>query len=116
MGTLLLIIVALVSNVALPRSGEVWRHYAGAALFGNVIPFLLLSYGESDRRQYRGRSHRRHPVAHPHYRHPHPAGGTSHIPQGHRLVADASASSFSSARGATDSALPAANWIAWAPP
>ncbi|MGW7068700.1 DMT family transporter [Streptomyces sp. NPDC054855] len=46
MGALLLIVVAAVSKVALPRSAEMWRHYAGAALFGNVIPFLLLSYGE----------------------------------------------------------------------
>ncbi|MFJ6651007.1 DMT family transporter [Streptomyces sp. NPDC091290] len=46
MGALLLIAIASVSKAALPRSAEVWRHYAGAALFGNVIPFLLLSYGE----------------------------------------------------------------------
>ncbi|MEU6988997.1 DMT family transporter [Streptomyces sp. NPDC046324] len=46
MGALLLVVIAVVSKVALPRSGEVWGHYAGAALFGNVIPFLLLSYGE----------------------------------------------------------------------
>ncbi|WP_031032369.1 DMT family transporter, partial [Streptomyces sp. NRRL WC-3725] len=30
----------------LPRSAGVWGHVAAAALFGNVIPFLLLSYGE----------------------------------------------------------------------
>jgi drug/metabolite transporter (DMT)-like permease len=46
MGALLLVVIAVVSKVALPRSAEVWGHYAGAALFGNVIPFLLLSYGE----------------------------------------------------------------------
>ncbi|MGW7276160.1 DMT family transporter [Streptomyces sp. NPDC054864] len=46
MGALMLVIVAAISKVALPRSVEMWGHYAGAALFGNVIPFLLLSYGE----------------------------------------------------------------------
>ncbi|MEU5362405.1 DMT family transporter [Streptomyces sp. NPDC005925] len=46
LGALLLIGIALVSKVALPRTAEVWGHYGGAALFGNVIPFLLLSYGE----------------------------------------------------------------------
>ncbi|MGW7433174.1 DMT family transporter [Streptomyces sp. NPDC054861] len=46
MGALLLVVIAAVGKVALPRSAEVWGHYAGAALFGNVIPFLLLSYGE----------------------------------------------------------------------
>lgn len=46
LGALLLIGIALISKVALPRTAEVWGHYGGAALFGNVIPFLLLSYGE----------------------------------------------------------------------
>jgi drug/metabolite transporter (DMT)-like permease len=46
MGALLLIAIALATRTALPRSAQVWGHYAGAALFGNVIPFLLLSYGE----------------------------------------------------------------------
>ncbi len=46
LGALLLIAIALISKVALPRTAEVWGHYGGAALFGNVIPFLLLSYGE----------------------------------------------------------------------
>ncbi|MEK8168840.1 hypothetical protein NKH77_00540 [Streptomyces sp. M19] len=30
----------------LPRSAGIWRHVAAAALFGNVVPFLLISYGE----------------------------------------------------------------------
>ncbi|AVT28178.1 EamA/RhaT family transporter [Plantactinospora sp. BC1] len=47
LGALVLLAIAAVRKVALPRGGlGVWGHLAGAALFGNVIPFLLLSYGE----------------------------------------------------------------------
>ncbi|MDT6988393.1 DMT family transporter [Streptomyces lusitanus] len=46
MGALLLVGIALATKTALPRTVQVWGHYAAAALFGNVIPFLLLSYGE----------------------------------------------------------------------
>lgn len=45
LGAAVLVAVATARRVALPRGG-VWGHVAGAALFGNVIPFLLLSYGE----------------------------------------------------------------------
>jgi len=46
LGAAVLLAIAAVRKVALPRGAEVWGHVAGAALFGNVIPFLLLSYGE----------------------------------------------------------------------
>jgi drug/metabolite transporter (DMT)-like permease len=41
-----LLSIAAVRRVGLPRGAAVWGHLAAAALFGNVIPFLLLSYGE----------------------------------------------------------------------
>ncbi len=37
---------ARLRGAALPRSTAVWGHIAAAALFANVLPFLLLSYGE----------------------------------------------------------------------
>lgn len=46
LGAAVLAAVAALRRVALPRDGTVWGHLAGAALFGNVLPFLLLSYGE----------------------------------------------------------------------
>ena len=46
LGAAVLLAVAAIRRVALPRDGTVWGHLAGAALFGNVLPFLLLSYGE----------------------------------------------------------------------
>ena len=46
LGALVLLAVAALRHVALPRGWAVWGHLAGAALFGNVLPFLLLSYGE----------------------------------------------------------------------
>ena len=46
LGAAVLVAVAAIRRVALPRGGTVWVHLAGAALFGNVLPFLLLSYGE----------------------------------------------------------------------
>jgi drug/metabolite transporter (DMT)-like permease len=46
LGAAVLLAVAAIRHVALPRGGAVWGHLAGAALFGNVLPFLLLSYGE----------------------------------------------------------------------
>lgn len=33
-------------RIGLPRGAGLWGHIAGAALFGNVVPFLLLSYGQ----------------------------------------------------------------------
>lgn len=46
LGAAVLLVIAGFRKVGLPRSGVVWGHVAAAALFGNVIPFLLLSYGE----------------------------------------------------------------------
>jgi drug/metabolite transporter (DMT)-like permease len=46
LGAAVLLSIAAVRKVALPRSAQVWGHIAAAGLFGNVIPFLLLSYGE----------------------------------------------------------------------
>ena len=46
LGAAVLVAVAAVRRVGLPREAAVWGHLAGAALFGNVLPFLLLSYGE----------------------------------------------------------------------
>ena len=46
LGAAVLTAVAALRHVPLPRGGPVWGHLAGAALFGNVLPFLLLSYGE----------------------------------------------------------------------
>jgi drug/metabolite transporter (DMT)-like permease len=46
LGALVLAAVAAVRRVGLPRGRTVWGHLAGAALFGQVLPFLLLSYGE----------------------------------------------------------------------
>lgn len=45
LGALVLLTIAGLRKVPLPRGG-VWGHVAAAALFSNVIPFLLLSYGE----------------------------------------------------------------------
>jgi drug/metabolite transporter (DMT)-like permease len=46
LGAAVLLSVAAARRVRLPRGAAVWAHLAAAALFGNVIPFLLLSYGE----------------------------------------------------------------------
>jgi drug/metabolite transporter (DMT)-like permease len=46
LGAAVLLGVAAIRHVGLPRGRAVWGHLAGAALFGNVLPFLLLSYGE----------------------------------------------------------------------
>ncbi|SEQ94337.1 Permease of the drug/metabolite transporter (DMT) superfamily [Lentzea xinjiangensis] len=46
LGAAVLLTIAALRKVALPRSVQVWGHIAAAGLFGNVIPFLLLSYGE----------------------------------------------------------------------
>jgi drug/metabolite transporter (DMT)-like permease len=46
LGALVLTSVAALRKVPLPRSAAVWGHIAAAALFGNVLPFLALSYGE----------------------------------------------------------------------
>ncbi len=46
LGAAVLAAVAALRHVALPRGAAVWGHLAAAAVFGNVLPFLLLSYGE----------------------------------------------------------------------
>jgi drug/metabolite transporter (DMT)-like permease len=46
LGAAVLVVIAGYRRVGLPRSRVVWGHVAAAALFGNVVPFLLLSYGE----------------------------------------------------------------------
>jgi drug/metabolite transporter (DMT)-like permease len=46
LGAAVLLSVAAVRRAGLPRGATVWGHLTAAALFGNVIPFLLLSYGE----------------------------------------------------------------------
>ncbi len=46
LGATVLLTIAAARKVALPRSVQVWGHIGAAGLFGNVIPFLLLSYGE----------------------------------------------------------------------
>lgn len=46
LGAAVLLAIVGLRRVGLPRGGALWGHIAAAALFGNVIPFLLLSYGE----------------------------------------------------------------------
>lgn len=46
LGTVVLLALAGLRRVPLPRGTDLWGHVAAAALFGNVLPFLLLSYGE----------------------------------------------------------------------
>jgi drug/metabolite transporter (DMT)-like permease len=46
LGAAVLLSIAAIRRVGLPRGAAVRGHLAAAALFGNVIPFLLLSYGE----------------------------------------------------------------------
>ena len=46
LGAAVLLSIVAVRRMGLPRGAAAWGHLAAAALFGNVIPFLLLSYGE----------------------------------------------------------------------
>jgi drug/metabolite transporter (DMT)-like permease len=46
LGAAVLLGLAGLRKVGLPRGTGLWGHVAVAALFGNVVPFLLLSYGE----------------------------------------------------------------------
>ncbi|MDX6257100.1 MAG: hypothetical protein QOJ11_3434 [Frankiales bacterium] len=46
LGAAVLLTIASAKGIRLPTSYGTWRHVAVAALFGNVAPFLLLSYGE----------------------------------------------------------------------
>jgi drug/metabolite transporter (DMT)-like permease len=46
LGAAVLLGLAGLRRVGLPRGTVLWGHVAVAALLGNVVPFLLLSYGE----------------------------------------------------------------------
>jgi drug/metabolite transporter (DMT)-like permease len=46
LGAAVLLGLAGLRRIGLPRGAGVWGHVAVAALLGNVVPFLLLSYGE----------------------------------------------------------------------
>jgi drug/metabolite transporter (DMT)-like permease len=46
LGAAVLLVIARLRRVDLPRLGGIWGHVAAAALLGNVVPFLLLSFGE----------------------------------------------------------------------
>lgn len=46
LGALVLFAITRLRGVGLLRGSGIWAHVAAAAAFGNVIPFLLLSYGE----------------------------------------------------------------------
>ena len=46
LGAAVLLAIARWRGIALPGDRVVWGHIVAAAAFGNVIPFLLLSYGE----------------------------------------------------------------------
>jgi drug/metabolite transporter (DMT)-like permease len=46
LGAAVLLAIARLRRTGLPRSAGIWGHVTVAALLGNVIPFLLLSYGE----------------------------------------------------------------------
>jgi drug/metabolite transporter (DMT)-like permease len=46
LGAAVLLALAALRRVGMPRGAGLWGHMAVAALLGNVVPFLLLSYGE----------------------------------------------------------------------
>jgi drug/metabolite transporter (DMT)-like permease len=46
LGAAVLTAVCAASGLRLPRDRTTWRHLAVAALFGNVLPFTLLAWGE----------------------------------------------------------------------
>lgn len=45
-GAAVLLAIVALRRIPMPRSVGVWGHLAAAALLGNVVPFLLVSYGE----------------------------------------------------------------------
>ena len=45
-GTLVLLVVVLVTRDRLPRDRRLWGRLAGIAFIGNVLPFTLFGYGE----------------------------------------------------------------------
>nr|AGS49659.1 permease [uncultured bacterium esnapd13] len=45
LGAVVLLAIAWLRGVGLPRFGRVWGHVVVAAALGNVLPFMLLSYG-----------------------------------------------------------------------
>ena len=46
LGAAVLLAIVALTKIPMPRSAGVWGHLAAAALLGNVLPFLLVSYGE----------------------------------------------------------------------
>lgn len=46
LGATVLVVVCRARGLQLPRDRSTWRHLAVAALFGNVLPFTLLAWGE----------------------------------------------------------------------
>jgi len=46
LAAVVLMVIAGLRRVAPPRERVVWLHLTAVAFFGNVLPFLLLSYGE----------------------------------------------------------------------
>lgn len=46
LGAAVLLAITRLRRVGLPQGVGTWGHVAVAAVFGNVVPFLLLSYGE----------------------------------------------------------------------
>ena len=48
LGAVVLVGYARFRRAALPRGGALWRHLFVAALFANVVPYLLFAYGEQE--------------------------------------------------------------------
>src|SRR3989440_11393513 len=46
LGALVLVVALRSTGRTLPRERTMWRHFTIAALFGNVVPFTLLAWGE----------------------------------------------------------------------
>src|SRR4051812_4086556 len=46
LGALVLLLTLRWSGRTLPRDRELWRHFTFAAVFGNMLPFTLLAWGE----------------------------------------------------------------------
>jgi len=46
LGATVLLVTLRVTHRSLPRYRTMWRHFVVAAVFGNVIPFTLLAWGE----------------------------------------------------------------------
>ena len=46
LGMVVLLVVVRVRGLRLPAGREAWRHFAVVAVFGSVVPFTLLAWGE----------------------------------------------------------------------